>query len=86
MNGILRMMLLVVVLVTGKPILAQNYINGPWAVSWDLHHNRYLVSSYDNGRIVAIDTSGQQSIFKEIADCTGNHVSDNTKTYTQSAK
>jgi hypothetical protein len=63
MTRILRVLVLSAVLIAAQSSLAQNYIDGPWAVSWDLQNNRYLVSSYDNGRIVAIDTSGQQSIF-----------------------
>ena len=79
MFRILNALVFAAVLIAAQSSLAQNYINGPWAVSWDLQNNRYLVSSYDNGRIVAVDTSGQQSIFASgLEGPTGNHVSGDT--------
>ncbi len=48
-----------------NPILiySQNYISTPECVSYDSLYNRYLVSCFSVGRIVAIDSNGIQSIF-----------------------
>jgi sugar lactone lactonase YvrE len=58
---------------------AVNYIDGAEAVSWDSVHNRYLVSSFWNGRIVALDTNKVQSIFAQgLGYCYGNHIKGDT--------
>ena len=44
---------------------AQNLLNGPECVSYDSLNNRYLVSNYNDGNIVAIDSAGYQSYFKQ---------------------
>lgn len=44
-------------------IYTQNYVSTPECVSYDSLYNRYLVSCFSAGRIVAIDSNGTQSIF-----------------------
>jgi len=58
---------------------AQNYLNGVECVSFDEAHNRYLVSSMYNGRIVAIDMEGNQTTWKHgLGECYGNCILGNT--------
>ena len=58
---------------------AQNYLSGVECVNFDEAHNRYLVSSMYNGRIVAIDMEGNQSIFKQgLSYPLGNCIHGNT--------
>jgi hypothetical protein len=58
----------------------QNLLNGPECVNYDSLHSRYLVSNYNNGSIIAIDSSGVQSYFKQrsghaLGNCiTGNSI------------
>ncbi|NIS16252.1 MAG: hypothetical protein GWN14_25840 [candidate division Zixibacteria bacterium] len=60
-------------------LFADNYLSGPECVSFDYDHNRYLVSCWQNGRIVAIDTSGVQSPFKGgLGTAMGNVIYNNT--------
>jgi DNA-binding beta-propeller fold protein YncE len=44
-------------------IHAQNLLNQPESVVFDAPHERYLVSNYANGNIVAIDDAGNQTYF-----------------------
>ncbi len=46
---------------------AQNLLNNPEGVVYDLSDNSYLISNYGDGKIIKIDSLGQQSIFNE--DC-----------------
>ena len=48
-------------------IFAQNLLNNPEGVVYDLSNNSYLISNYGDGKIIRIDSLGQQSIFNE--DC-----------------
>lgn len=41
----------------------QSFLSGAECVSFDSAHNRYMVSSYNNGRLVTIDSNGVQGIF-----------------------
>lgn len=43
---------------------AQNLITSPECVSYDILNNRYLVSCFYAGKIIAIDSNGGQSVFK----------------------
>ena len=58
-----KLILFLIILLMPLALNAQNYLNGAECVSFDEAHNRYLVSSFYNGCIVAIDTSGNQSLF-----------------------
>lgn len=79
---------LLAVLLTGS-IYAQNLLDGPECISYDAGHNRYLVSNYNNGNIIAIDEQGNHSFFKQgLAHAFGNiihenilYVSDGTSIY-----
>ncbi len=54
-------------------IKGQNYLSGAESVAYDAEHDRYLVSSYYNGKIVSVDTSGEQTPFIEgLGRCLGN--------------
>ena len=58
---------------------AQNLLNGPECVSYDSLHNRYLVSNYNDGNIIAIDSAGNQSYFKQRSGhALGNCIASNT--------
>jgi len=46
-------------------LYCQNLLNGPECVVFDSLHNRYLVSNWNNGNIIAIDSAGNQSYFKQ---------------------
>jgi hypothetical protein len=67
----------ILILLCSSHLLADNYLDGPESVSWDSLHTRYLVSSFNNGRIVAMDTLGNQSIFiDDLGYAYGNHIKD----------
>jgi len=52
---------------------AQNLIRSPESVAFDSLRNRYLVSNIANGAIIAVDTSGVQSVFMSgFGMCFGN--------------
>ena len=44
---------------------AQNLITTPECVVYDAAYNRYLVSCFYAGKVVAIDSNGNQSYFTE---------------------
>jgi len=46
------------------PASGQNLLNGAESVDFDIDHNRYLVTSYYDGSVVAIDSHGVQSYYK----------------------
>jgi sugar lactone lactonase YvrE len=67
----------ILILLCSSHLSAENYLDGPESVNWDSLHTRYLVSSFSNGRIVAIDTLGNQSIFIDgLGYALGNHIKD----------
>jgi len=56
---------------------AQDLLNGPECVTFDTLYNRYLVSNYTDGKIVAIDTHGVQTVFATgLGHAYGNHIKD----------
>jgi len=58
---------------------AQNLLNGPECVSYDSLNNRYIVSNYNDGNIIAIDSAGNQSYFKQRSGhALGNCIAGNT--------
>ncbi len=67
----------ILILLCSSHLLAENYLDGPESVNWDSLHTRYLVSSFNNGRIVAMDTLGNQSLFIDgLGYAYGNHIKD----------
>lgn len=57
----------------------QNLLSGPECISFDSPHNRYLVSNWGNGNIIAIDSAGNQSYFKQRSgNALGNYIAGNT--------
>ena len=52
-------------LIQSSVLLCQNLLSGPECVVFDSLHNRYLVSNWNNGNIIAIDSAGNQSYFKQ---------------------
>ena len=54
---------------------SQNYLNKPESVAFDSLNNRFLVSNAGDGKIVAIDYRGNQSIpFSIPTAAVGNHI------------
>jgi sugar lactone lactonase YvrE len=51
------------VLSLSVPVVSQNLLNRPESAVYDAVRNRYLVSNYGDGRIIAIDETGTQSVF-----------------------
>ena len=71
-----RLLLMLVLLI---PVIAssQNLISGGESVAYDSIYNRYLVSSWNTGKIIAVDSNGDQTVFKEgYAHVLGNHIVD----------
>jgi hypothetical protein len=67
----------ILILLCSSHILAENYIDGPESVSWDSLNTRYLISSFNNGRIIAMDILGNQSLFIDgLGQAYGNHIKD----------
>ena len=58
---------------------SQNLLSGPECVSYDSLHNRYLVSNWNNGNIVAMDSAQNQSYFlQRSGHALGNCIAGNT--------
>jgi sugar lactone lactonase YvrE len=55
--------LVLAILVSNLPIYAQNLLNNPESVVYDSLHERYLVSNFGDGSIVAMTSDGTQSYF-----------------------
>ena len=64
MKKLLKLLFIVVFILPGY-LNGQNLLNGPECITYDSLHNRYLVSNYNNGNIIAIDSAGNQSYFKQ---------------------
>ncbi|MFH1687957.1 MAG: hypothetical protein ABIE70_10630 [bacterium] len=58
--------LIIVVLVSFSAARAQDYLVDAECAVWDSLHNRYLVSCFSTADIVAIDTVGNQTMFKNL--------------------
>jgi len=64
--------------------IAQNLLNKPEHVVYDQVNHRYLVTNYGNGKIISIDTLGnQEAIIEGIPNCLGIHIVDTTIFITQ---
>lgn len=60
-----------------------NLMDGPECISYDINGNRYLVSSYNTGRIIEIDADGNQSYFgNSYGHILGNHIDGNVFYFT----
>ena len=67
------------IIILSASLKGQNLLSGPECVSYDSLHNRYLVSNYNNGNIIAIDPAGNQSYFKQRSGhALGNCIAGNT--------
>ena len=67
--------LMVICLAMGSAVFADNIIDTPESIAWDSVYNRYLVSCYGSGRVIAVDTSGEQTIFASgMGHCLGNQI------------
>jgi sugar lactone lactonase YvrE len=61
------------------PVVSQNLLSQPESAVYDAARNRYLISNYANGRIIAIDETGTQSVFAEgKSSSAGLHIVDDT--------
>jgi len=57
------------------PVSAQNLLDSPESIVFDEVHNRYLVSNYGNGDIIAIDMEGNQSYFnRDLSHVAGLYI------------
>jgi DNA-binding beta-propeller fold protein YncE len=55
----------------------QNLLRNPEHIVYDQLHQRYLVTNYGNGTIVAIDKTGtQQVVLSGLTGCMGIHIED----------
>ncbi len=76
-----RLSILTLITILLVPVLAahaQDYLVDVECATWDSLNNRYLVSCYSAGDIVAIDTSGSQSMFVNrsglvLSNCIGGN-------------
>jgi hypothetical protein len=74
---VLSMTALMIVVLLGMISQAesQNLLSSPESVAFDSLRNRYLVSNYSNGIIVAIDSQGNQSWFAtDLTSAVGLHI------------
>ena len=55
--------LILTIAVLSLPVFAQNLLEQPESVVYDLAENRYLVSNYESGNIVQIDSNEVQSYY-----------------------
>jgi len=62
----------------GEVSLNINLLNHPESVVYDQAYQRYLVSNWENGDIIAIDQTGQQQIFNDtLQHVAGLHINNN---------
>ncbi len=75
-----KLIYLVGLLILGLPNLSHSQLLGqPESAVYDQPRKRYLVSNYFNGRIIAIDENGTQSVFAEgKSSSAGLHIIDDT--------
>ena len=65
MKSQLTFYLMLTFILSGLSVHAQNLLDGPESVSFDSLYDRYLVTCWLNGRIVAIDHEGNQTLFHQ---------------------
>ncbi len=65
MNGYIKFITTAfLILITSLTYHGQSLLNGAESVAFDTLNNRYLVSSLNDQKIVAIDMDGNHSIYK----------------------
>ena len=70
---------LFVIILFSTYLSGQNLLSGPECVSFDSLNNRYLISNWNNGNIIAIDSAGNQTYFKQrTGHALGNCITGNT--------
>ena len=67
-NQILISLLISIILFAPTICKAQNLLSGPQKIVIDSERNRYLVSNYNTGSLVEIDSAGNQSYFVQAAN------------------
>ena len=66
---------ILLVLVSPLTSVAQNLLDGPEHATYDVANDRYLISNWRSGDIVAIDNEGTQSYFiTHLPHALGNHI------------
>lgn len=76
--GFLKVSLIIFILMSSAKLSAQNYISGAESVAYHAATNQYFISSLNNNRIVAIDSNGTQTIFKDGVVAFGNCIKGDT--------
>lgn len=73
-----KIIILSIILVScASGIKSQNLLSKPEHVAWDSYHHKYLVTNYGNGRVVAIDSAGnQETIIQGLTNCMAVHIVD----------
>ena len=61
----MKMYIVIFAVLSATFLNSQNLLSGPECVSFDSLHNRYLISNWNNGNIIAIDSARNQSYFKQ---------------------
>ncbi len=79
MQGKVIYLVTVITLILSSLVSAQSLLNGPDCVTYDVANDRYLVSNWYNGSVVAIANDGTQSYFIQGLGITnGSHIIGNT--------
>jgi hypothetical protein len=74
----LRHFIFIIIILFPVQITAQNLLNRPESVVYDSLYKRYLVSNWNNGSIVQIDSNGVQSYFVTgHGSINGIHIAEN---------
>ena len=69
--------IIIALLLVGS-VSAQNMLNAPEGIVYDYENNRYLVSNWNSGAIVQIDSLGLQRYFKTgLGNCSGMLIHNN---------
>jgi len=70
-------LLLMIILLVTNVLFCQNFLNNPEHVAYDSLSQRYLVTNYGNGKIVSINSDGDQEVVIEgLTNCLGIHIVD----------
>lgn len=71
---------------TANISISQNLLSGAESVAFDSLNNRYMVTSFNNSRIISLDKNGNQTLFKEGVKCLGNCIKDSILYVTAAAR
>jgi len=66
----IKFIVIVLIIIVAQNAFTQNLLNEPESVTWDHINQRWLVSNYASGEIVAIDTTGEQTLFTGLLSST----------------